>query len=422
VRVLTIPAAPGDDSFAYLSRWCDVQTLGHRGPQPCFSNPTEINAPSLDAAFAAAREVLGTGSWDCVVGRNYGGFLWATVLRLLGSVVPVVIYADYNPFHDAIAAAVMLFSQLALPSDRVMSGCTASCRIFERFGLRTVAWYHAGLDLGLFRPLGLPPSELRSRFGLPTTGPLVLFTGRGGEDKSLPVLIEGFRHARAELPDAGLAIATIFDDERAMTRLRASAGSDDRVHFLRDVHGEHLVALYNAASLFVTVSTSRFETFGRSPLEAMACGIPVIVPRYNGFREHVPPECGYQLPVSGAPGHPAVAAGDAGRAIVQALRETDRTRQLVRRGLDHVRRFSAAAAQERTYEVLEEAARSRSREPPQRTRVELDGYPAAIRSLFEAHRGQPLIDMIREAARRGASPWFSAGTQEAYERFIFSGF
>jgi glycosyltransferase involved in cell wall biosynthesis len=49
---------------------------------------------------------------------------------------------------------------------------------------------------------------------------------------------------------------------------------DKQVIFLRAFNDEDLVALYNLAMLFVFPST--FEGFGFPPLEAMACGCPVL--------------------------------------------------------------------------------------------------------------------------------------------------
>jgi glycosyltransferase involved in cell wall biosynthesis len=51
-------------------------------------------------------------------------------------------------------------------------------------------------------------------------------------------------------------------------------GIQDRVHFLTRASDDELILLYNAASLFVF--PSRYEGFGLPPLEAMACGAPVM--------------------------------------------------------------------------------------------------------------------------------------------------
>jgi glycosyltransferase involved in cell wall biosynthesis len=48
---------------------------------------------------------------------------------------------------------------------------------------------------------------------------------------------------------------------------------------------KELVNIYNES--FVTLSTSRLETFGLVPLESMACGTPVIATKISGHRETV---------------------------------------------------------------------------------------------------------------------------------------
>jgi len=48
---------------------------------------------------------------------------------------------------------------------------------------------------------------------------------------------------------------------------------------------EELVDIYNQS--LVTLSLSRFDTFGLVPLESMACGVPVIALNVAGYRETI---------------------------------------------------------------------------------------------------------------------------------------
>jgi len=62
-------------------------------------------------------------------------------------------------------------------------------------------------------------------------------------------------------------------------------GLTHSVHFLRSVPNEDLNLLYNAASLFAFPSL--YEGFGLPPLEAMACGVPVIAANNSSIPEIV---------------------------------------------------------------------------------------------------------------------------------------
>ena len=55
--------------------------------------------------------------------------------------------------------------------------------------------------------------------------------------------------------------------------------------------------LYSAADLFVSCSTSYFETFGRSPLESIACGTPVVVADWMGYKDYITDRTGILVPV-----------------------------------------------------------------------------------------------------------------------------
>jgi glycosyltransferase involved in cell wall biosynthesis len=103
--------------------------------------------------------------------------------------------------------------------------------------------------------------------------PYVLCLGRVNWKKGLDRLIAAMRCTSA----ARLVIAG-NDDEGYEQELQAQAlrlGVADRVTFTGAVHGAAKWRLYRQATVFVLASYS--ENFGNAVLEAMACGIPVIV-------------------------------------------------------------------------------------------------------------------------------------------------
>jgi glycosyltransferase involved in cell wall biosynthesis len=68
-----------------------------------------------------------------------------------------------------------------------------------------------------------------------------------------------------------------------ITRLVCRLGLETKVSFLEKVPDEDLVLLYNAASVFVFPSL--YEGFGLPPLEAMACGTPVVASNTSSLPE-----------------------------------------------------------------------------------------------------------------------------------------
>jgi glycosyltransferase involved in cell wall biosynthesis len=117
---------------------------------------------------------------------------------------------------------------------------------------------------------------VRMRYRLPRR--YVLFVGTIEPRKNLSVLIKAYKLLQkkgGEVPGLVLVGADGWRGEAVkINRLIARFGLEGSVIRLGYVREEDLPALYGAADIFVFPSL--YEGFGLPPLEAMACGTPVI--------------------------------------------------------------------------------------------------------------------------------------------------
>jgi glycosyltransferase involved in cell wall biosynthesis len=124
-----------------------------------------------------------------------------------------------------------------------------------------------------FHPVGDEEvEETRRRLGLPRS--YVLVVGSLQPRKNLPRLISAWRRVRDRMPEdlvlavSGVRFGEVFGHPGFETL-------PDRVELLGWVDDDDLPALYTGARAFVYPSL--YEGFGLPPLEAMACGTPVVV-------------------------------------------------------------------------------------------------------------------------------------------------
>lgn len=146
---------------------------------------------------------------------------------------------------------------------------------------------HHGVD-AKFRPLDPKPDRKATlgSLGIPDR-PFVLFVGTLRRKKNLRLLLRVFAAlpaaAREEysLVLAGVRGATFSELEESLR----DPALDGRVFLPGYVTDGQLVALYNLASC--VVYPSLFEGFGLPPLEAMACGAPVVTSNGGAIPEIV---------------------------------------------------------------------------------------------------------------------------------------
>ncbi len=101
------------------------------------------------------------------------------------------------------------------------------------------------------------------------------------------ILVEGFLQAAAEKPKLRLLVLSVGSRRRSLERRIAQAGMQSRVHFAGVIDENDLPAYYRAADLYVSASHSDGSSV--TLLEAMACGLPVLVSGIPGNREWVVP-------------------------------------------------------------------------------------------------------------------------------------
>ncbi|MEV8318253.1 glycosyltransferase [Streptomyces sp. NPDC059900] len=136
-----------------------------------------------------------------------------------------------------------------------------------------------GVDVERFRPVAAQAA--RTALGLPGPAPLVVCVGRLCRQKGQDVLLRAWAGVTERMPLARLVLVGDGPDAAGL-RDRAPAS----VTFAGDVRDA--APWYRAADLVVL--PSRWEGMALVPLEAMACGRPVVVTDVDGARESLPPE------------------------------------------------------------------------------------------------------------------------------------
>lgn len=147
-----------------------------------------------------------------------------------------------------------------------------------------------GIDTDSFRPAA-DRAALRARLGLPG-GVLVGCYGRIRAQKGTDAFV---RALMALLPDRPGVTALVMGraTERhgayldALKAEVAAAGLADRILFLPEVPVDAMADWYAALDLYI--APQRWEGFGLTPLEAMACGVPVVATRVGAFDELIAP-------------------------------------------------------------------------------------------------------------------------------------
>jgi len=165
--------------------------------------------------------------------------------------------------------------------DATIAASRVQCAKLERHGVPRVHHIPFGVDRRHFRPEARSPGRRAELLGAGREGAwLLLAVGRLSVEKQWPVVIDAFLSLRRRHD----AVLIVIGDgpERAKLERRASQDPDVRFHGFETDRARFAATLASADAL---LHGCPHETFGLSVAEAVACGLPVVVPDAGGAGE-----------------------------------------------------------------------------------------------------------------------------------------
>lgn len=178
---------------------------------------------------------------------------------------------------------IPLERRLCRTVDQVVATCSDEVNELRAMGLPAdrATVIPCGVDTDVFRPT---PARKTEHHRLLVIGRIVERKGVGNAIEAVAAL------PGVELMIAGGPAAELLDTDPEVTRLRGLAerlGVADRVRFLGSVARPDVPALMCSADVVVAVPW--YEPFGIVPVEAMACGRPVVGSAVGGLLDTVVP-------------------------------------------------------------------------------------------------------------------------------------
>ncbi len=271
-RVIRIagPQLPYDPTYHVFGRFGTVQRIVKASK----ADVLEAHSPYLGVAavLSCGRTAsrIRTAFWHA---DHVGTYVEPALGRTLGETASHVLT---RPLWSGVRA-------LLAPFDATFASGVAQVARLRAAGVRNVLHTPFGVDTDTFFPRG-PDPVLRRELAGDLQGDLVVAAGRLAVEKRWDVVLDAFARLRERRP----AVLVIFGDgpERARLERRAPRG----VRFL-GFETDRLKLARALAAADVLVHGCPYETFGLGVVEAIASGLPVVVPDRGGAAESVDPSC-----------------------------------------------------------------------------------------------------------------------------------
>ncbi len=264
----------------------------------------------------------------------------APVIGLVPTVVTIhdcihLLFPQYLPNRFASRYAHFMIGRAVRKSARVLTVSDASrhdiIQFFPEADPERISVIPNAIDPSVFEDPGEEERRrVKERYQIGSR--FVLYAGNIKPHKNLERLIDAFGSLKRAGGLDDLTLLIIGDEINQYTSLRRcveAAGVRQDVRFFGFVPDRTLSALYRMASVFAFPSL--YEGFGLPPLEAMACGTPVVTSRLSSLPEVVGDAALLVDPYS---------VEDIAAAIRRLLADDELRSRLIERGYERAASFS----------------------------------------------------------------------------------
>ena len=190
--------------------------------------------------------------------------------------------------------------------------------------------------------------EILKRYDISENEKIILYVGSEQPRMNVDVLFESFAKLKEQLP--GIKLLKVGnpqwpDAREKLEKLVQELHLEHDVFFLQHVPEDELSKWYNAAD--VLVYPCSYAGFGVPPLEAMACGTPVITSNVTSLPEVVG-DAGIMVDPTNA--------HELASAMEKVLTNEQLREQMIQKGLERAKTFQWEKSAEATLKVYQEMA------------------------------------------------------------------
>ncbi len=178
-----------------------------------------------------------------------------------------------------------------------------------------------------YKPLPKEAQQLREKLGL--KGQVLLYIGRIAKYKGVEDIIKAYKIAKKQIPDLNLVMGgkPDFYMEKIYQEWKLKYKG---IHFVGFVSDNEMPIYYSMGDIFVTYSYAS-EGFGLTPIEAIACGTPVICSSLIAYKEVLRDNA-----IFVSPRNPQLLAEE----IVKLLKDDSKRKTLINEAQEFVKRYS----------------------------------------------------------------------------------
>ncbi len=342
-------------SFEYFQRWCVDATLfdmSYKGFKSTKFNIKRIKPFPLpilrqclnDLFFAPSKVPKGYDVYHITVQGN-GAFLkhlGKNTVITVHDLIPILTKKSMPSIINWISKRSILYAKKA---GIIIADSEHTKRDIQRYfkiNSERIRVINLAIDHKILKPLGKRTYDSHKK--------IILHVGSEEQRKNVHLLIKAFYKILSNIPNA--VLYRVGPKSNKISRMIESLGLSDKVKYFHDIPDTGLVKLYNEADVFVFPSS--YEGFGVPPLEAMACGCPVISSVATSLAEVVG---------DGVLKLNNLTVEEIYKSLLFVLSNKDVAKRLSLAGIKQAKKFSWKKYSKQLYAVYEEIYENMNRKP-----------------------------------------------------------